>query len=483
MVDPKPVFYINGVLLVVLAGAMLIPAAVDLAADHSDWRVFLSSSLVTGFAGAALALAYRGAGERTLTSRQAFLLTVSAWLVVCTFGALPFMFSYRALSMADAFFETMSGLTTTGSTVIVGLDNAPPGILLWRGLLHGLGGVGIVVMAVALLPMLRIGGMQLFRMESSDKTEKVMPRISQVAGGIVVVYAILTAACTLMLWVAGMTPFEAVVHAMSTISTGGFSTSDESVGHFKSPLIEWIITVFMLAGGTTFVLFIAPWRHGRWRLLHDSQVHWFVGGCTIVSLVLGTWLWANSDHDYLTAVRLSAFNAISSITTTGFVSGDYTTWGTFAEVMFFWLLFVGACTGSTAGAIKVFRFQVMFSLTTVQFKRLLHPAGVFLVDFGKQRISDEVVRSVQGFVILYAVSLVVIAALVAAAGVDFVTALSGSATALGNVGPGLGTIIGPAGNFKALPDSAKWLLSLAMLLGRLELLTVLVLFRASFWRD
>ncbi|KAF0111327.1 MAG: trkH [Rhodospirillaceae bacterium] len=269
-IDGRPVCHLIGVLLLVLAGAMLLPAVVDVMSDHNDWRVFFASAGVTGVAGGVMTVAYRPAGAATLSTRQAFLLTTGSWVVVCLFASLPFLFSSLDMSLADAYFETMSGLTTTGSTVIVGLDRAPPGILLWRSLLQGLGGIGIIVMAVAVLPDLRIGGMQLFRMESSDKTDKVMPRVSQMASMIIVIYVLLNMACALALWASGMNWFDAITHAPPVVSTGGFSTYDESVGHFHSPLIEWILVAFMMLGATTFTLYVALLRHKGWRLLRGG---------------------------------------------------------------------------------------------------------------------------------------------------------------------------------------------------------------------
>ena len=482
MVSSRPVLRLIGILLLVLAGAMILPALADLHNGVPEWRTFIAASIITGCCGITATLAYNSLDSITLSTRQAFLLTTGAWLVVCSFGSLPFLFSSRHLSLADAFFESMSGLTTTGSTVMTDLDTAPRSILLWRSLLQWLGGIGIIVMAVAILPDLRIGGMQLFRMESSDKTDKVMPRVSQMAGMITALYALLSVVCALVLWMAGMDGFDAINHAMTTLATGGYSTFDNSVGHFQSPLVEWILIIFMMIGATPFVLFIVLWQHKEWRLLSDSQVRWFYGGTAASVFILATWLWTVRDLSYHDALRSAAFNVVSVITTCGYVSTDYAAWGGFAQTAFFWLTFVGGCTGSTSGAIKIFRFQVLFSLAAVQFKRLLHPSGVFLVPFDQEKISEDVVRSVQGFVVLYAVCFAVIAGALMGTGLNLVTALSGSATALGNVGPGLGPTIGPSGNFSSLSDTAKWILSCTMLLGRLELLTVLVLFRRSFWQ-
>lgn len=481
--DIRPIATIVGFLLAAMAVAMLAPALVDIFSEDLDWQVFLASSLVTGFVALALILGSRTDLRTTLSTRQAFLLTVTVWIAAAAFGALPFMFAAKPLSFTDAYFEAMSGLTTTGSTVYVGLDTMPKGLLLWRSILHWLGGIGIIVMAVAILPILRIGGMQLFKMESSDKTEKVRPRIRQVAAAIAMTYVSLTVLCGVLLWLAGMTPFEAVNHAMATLSTGGFSTSDASAGHFEQPTIHWILTVFMAIGGMSFVLLSAPIKRGHWQIFDDSQVRWYLSFLGFFSALLALWQWAVNDWSAHDSLRHAAFNVVSVVTTTGFASTDYSLWGGFPQVAFFVLTFIGGCTGSTSGGIKIFRWEVLFAMAGVHLKRLLHPHGVFVIDFNKQRISDQVVSSVLGFMVLYFLSFAALALALTMTGLDVVTAITGSATALANVGPGLGEIIGPAGNFAPLPDSAKWLCSFGMLLGRLELFTVLVLFTRSFWRE
>lgn len=483
MLDIRPVLYVNGLLLLVLAAAMQFPMAIELLAGRSDWSVFFASSLVTGFAGGGLAFGNQIRQRLALTTRQAFLLTTLAWILMAGFGALPFMFSQLSLSFSDGYFEAMSGLTTTGSTVIIGLDSAPRGILLWRALLHWLGGVGIIVVAVAILPVLRIGGMQLFRMGSSEKSDKVKPRISQIAIAICIVYMAMTALCTLALKIAGMSWFEAVCHAFATLSTGGFSTSDASVGHFQSAVIDWILIVFMTLGGGTFVLYTTPWRADRWALLQDSQMRWYIAFLGFFSGLLGLWQWMVNGVNLHDAFRTATFSVVSIVTTTGFRTSDYSIWGGFPQVAFFFLTFIGGCTGSAAGAIKIFRWEVLFAMAGVHLKRLVMPHGVFVIDFNRQRISDAVVRSVLGFLVMYFLTFAVLSLALTAVGLDLVTSITGAATALGNVGPGLGHIIGPLGSFRPLPDAAKWLLSFGMLLGRLELFTVLVLFLPSFWKD
>jgi trk system potassium uptake protein TrkH len=482
VVDVRPVIYVNGILLLVLAAAMGVPALVDVISDDRDWQVFAASGLVTGFVGLAMMLGARPDGRLDLSTRQAFLLTTSAWVFMAAFGALPFSFSALGVSYTDGYFEAMSGLTTTGSTILVGLDSMPHGILLWREILNWLGGIGIIVMAVAILPILRIGGMQLFKMESSDKTEKVKPRTTQVAGGIVLVYTAFTILCAVCLWLAGMTPFDAICHAMTSLATGGFSTSDSSAGHWDSPLIHWVLTIFMAIGGATFVLFITPWKRQRWAILTDTQTRWYLGFLGVFSFMLAMWQWVVNDMDAGQALTHATFNVVSVVTTTGLVSTDYSLWGGFPQIVFFILTFIGGCTGSTSGAVKIFRWQVLFAMAGVHLKKLLHPHGVFVIDFNKQRISDAVVDSVLGFVVVYFLTFAAFALILTMTGLDFVTAITGSATAIGNVGPGLGEVIGPAGTFKPLPDIAKWLLAFEMMLGRLELFTVIVLFSRSFWR-
>lgn len=482
MVDLRPVFFIIGVLLSILAAAMLLPALVDIATGHPDWPVFLASAAVTMFVGGALTLTNK-VGALTLNLRQAFLLTTLTWVVVAAFAALPFPFASLGLSYVDGYFEAMSGLTTTGSTVIVGLDNAPPGILLWRGLLNWMGGIGIIAMAIAILPALRIGGMQLFRLESSDKSEKVMPRAPQIATGIGIIYVALSAICALLYWIGGMNGLEAWVHAMATLATGGFSTSDNSFGHFNNLFIDIVAIVFMLLGGMTFTLFLRV-QQGDWRaLLRDTQTQWYLCIAAGFTLAIALWHWGVNGAQFGYALRHSAFNVVSILTTTGFVSADYSQWGPLPVMLMFILTFIGGCSGSTSGAIKIFRFQVLFEIGRAYIRGSLAPNGVFIPKYNRRQITESVMQSVLAFVTLYLFTFAVAAAGLALCGLDLVTALSGSATALGNVGPGLGDIIGPAGNFATLPDAAKWILSLTMMLGRLELVTVVVVLSRSFWRD
>lgn len=480
--DLRPVLLVIGLLLMVLAATMLVPVLADLAVGHPDWKVFLASAALTCFLGGLLVLANRGAAFESVTTRQVFLLTTLAWTVLAALSALPLALSGLGLSLADAVFEAVSGITTTGSTVMTGLDSAPPGILLWRGLLQWMGGIGIIVTGVAILPTLSVGGMQLFRSESSDRSDKVLPRSAQIASAIGGLYLGLTAACLLTYWALGMNLFEASVHAMTTVATGGYSTSDASIGHFANPGIEWAAVLFMAAGGIPFVLYLQALRGRPGLVVRDVQVLWYLAVLAIASIVLAGWLVEERGTKALEAMRSAAFTATSIMTGTGYASTDYGQWGTFPVIVLFFLKCVGGCTGSTTGGIKIFRFVVLYQVARVQMNRLVQPNVVFAMSYNGRRISEDTAVSVMAFFFVFAVVFVAVAMILSALGLDFLTAMSASVTALSNVGPGLGPIIGPTGHFGDLPETAKWVLSAAMLLGRLELFTVLVLLTPQFWK-
>ena len=479
--DFRPIFLVIGLLLATLALVMLVPMTVDIFAGNPDWEVFALSSGVTLFVGVAMALTSR-TDALHLSIRQAFLMTTLSWVSLTFFAALPFVYSEMGLSFTDAFFEAMSGITTTGSTVITGLDEAPAGILLWRALLQWLGGIGIIVMAIAVLPMLKVGGMQLFRMESSDQSEKALPRAAQIATAIGVIYLVLSGICAGAYWLAGMTGFEAIAHAMTTIATGGFSTSDGSVGHFDSAWIDLIATVGMIIGSLPFILYLKTLQGEFQAVFSDSQVQWFISLVAVVVLTTVGWLWLENGLDLLLSLRLASFSIVSIITGTGYAISDYSLWGSFALPIFFFIMFIGGCAGSTTCGIKIFRFQVLYAATRTQIHHLLQPHGVFIPYYNKRPISEEVIVSVLSFFFMWFFSFTMLALALGLLGLDYMTALSSAATAIANVGPALGPIVGPGGTFQSLPDNAKWLLTGGMLLGRLELFTVIVLFSRSFWR-
>jgi len=461
---------------------MFVPAAADLAVGNQEWQVFATGAALTLFIGVMLVLTTHS-DVRNLSLRQAFILTTLSWVLMPAVAALPFVFADLGLSYTDAFFEAMSGLTTTGSTVITGLDQTKPGILLWRALLQWLGGIGIIAMAISILPLLQVGGMQLFRMESSDTSDKVMPRAAQIVTAIAVIYVGLTLLCALIYWLFDMSGFDAMAHAMTTIATGGFSTHDASLGFFGDARIDLTATCFMLIGSLPFVLYLQAIRGRPGGLFRDSQARWFL---VIVAFAVGAvtfWLLRFEHNDVPAALQLAAFNVVSVITGTGYSTVDFSAWGSFPLALMFFLMFVGGCAGSTTCGVKVFRFQVLYATTRCQMRRLLQPHGVFIPYYNKRPIPEEVGTSVMGFFFLYVVAFGFIAVGLGMLGLDFLTAASGAATAISNVGPGLGPVIGPSSTFANLPDAAKWLLSLGMLLGRLELFTVLVLLLPSFWRN
>ncbi|MGY0219946.1 TrkH family potassium uptake protein [Endozoicomonadaceae bacterium StTr2] len=417
-----------------------------------------------------------------LQPKQIFLMTNLCWVIAAAFGALPFYF-YN-LDYSDAFFEAMSGITTTGSTIYSSLSEQPACILLWRSILQWIGGIGFIVLAVGILPFLKVGGMRLFQSESSDWSDKALPRSGCIARRVTAVYFGMSVICMLIYWLAGMSLFEAVNHAMTTLSTGGFSTSDSSMGHFTNPLIHWNGTIFMLLGSLPFVLFVRVMRDNYHcgALFQDSQVRHFLLFMFIVWMILGFWLWMHSEYGWFEALTLVAFNTTSVVSTTGFALTDYSLWGPFASAVFFHLLFVGGCSGSTAGGIKIFRFEIGAGLLSLHLRKLTHPRACFVQMYNRQEINHEILRSLIAFCFFFALLIAMLTLALTLTGVDMMTSMTGAATAVANVGPGLGEIIGPAGNFEPLPDTAKWLLSLGMLMGRLEVITVLVLFTPGFWR-
>lgn len=480
----QPALFIVGTIALMFSLLMTLPVALLAFGEHPDWPAFLAGAGICLVIGVVLSLRYRNSLNR-LRPRELFLITVLSWLAASLFGSLPFLLCGHRFSFADAFYEAVSGITTTGSTVIVGLDSLPADLLLWRSLLHWLGGIGVIGMAVAVLPFLQVGGMRLFKAESSDWSEKALPRARVLAKSLVLVYLVLSLLCGLAYLLAGMDLFNAVNHAMSTISTGGFSTWDASFGHYQSSItIQWVAILFMILGALPFVLYVRFW--GQFRpgiVLRDAQVRALLWLLLLASLSLTLYLMQNSGMSFSRAFTAAAFNVTSIVTTTGFVSGDYTQWGSIAVAVFFFLMFVGGCSGSTSGGMKVFRFQLSMMLLHEQVRKLLHPHGVFSRRYNGRKVPNDIIVSAVAFSFIYFISVVVITLVLAALGLDLVTSLSGAASALGNVGPGLGEIIGPAGTFKPLPDAAKWVLCGGMLLGRLELLAFVVVFTPDFWKD
>lgn len=477
-----PVIQILGFLLILLSFLMTLPVNLLMLGDTPDWQAFVKSAAICFTVGLIFFLS-AGRKRHALKQRQMFILTVSAWIVLPLFSSLPLLLSDLELSITDAFFESISGVTTTGSTVMSGLDYLPGDILLWRSIMQWMGGIGIIGMAVAILPFLRIGGMRLFATESSEWTEKAVPRTNRLARGLVLSYLILTASCIGVYWLLGMDLFGALNHALTTVSTGGYSTSDSSMGQFDQLPILFASTVFMMLGGIPFFLFVRFLNGQVQPLLRDRQVRFFLKFLLIIAGLIAAYRVVTEGTLPLDAFVHALFNVTSVVTTTGYASQDYSAWGPFVIVMFFFLTFVGGCSGSTSGGMKIFRFQLSMLLLKEQLIRLLHPNAVIARHYNGRLISDEIVASSVAFSFIFLATLAVVAAILAFLGLDPMTSLTGAATALANVGPGLGDTIGPAGNFQPLPDAAKWVLMAAMLLGRLELLSVFVMFSPQFWRN
>ncbi|MFZ5962711.1 TrkH family potassium uptake protein [Thalassococcus sp. BH17M4-6] len=481
MFDLRPVAYVIGLLVAILGLTMLLPMLVDIAEGRGEWYVFAESSIITVTAGGLIALASANAVREGLSIQQTFLLTTSVWVALPLFGALPFVLGATEARFVDAFFEAMSGLTTTGSTVFTGLEDLPKGLLLWRGLLQWLGGIGIIVVAMVFLPELRVGGMQVFRSEAFETMGKILPRAAQIASSISTIYVSLTLACALAYIITGMNAFDASVHALTTVSTGGFSNYDASFGTFSGPA-EYVATVFMILAALPFVRYVQMLNGNNTALFSDSQVRTFIAIIAVLVLVTVTVLLTVFPHHPEQALREALFNISSIITGTGYASVDYMLWGPLLIALFFFIGLIGGCAGSTACSVKVFRYQLLFASIKVQLRKIRAPHGIFTPRYDGRVVGHDVLSSVISFFVFFVVTLGIVSVALGMTGLDFITSVSGAATALANVGPGLGPQIGPAGNFQGLNDTAKWILTFSMLIGRLELLAVYAIFTVRFWR-
>lgn len=469
------------VVLRALSLFMIAPLMLALLTDGTGAPEFFKSIIITSIASGLFW--HKGRTKRFhLGVREMFLLTTCIWIIASAFAALPLML-VQHISYTDAYFETMSGITTTGSTVLSGLDTTAHSVLLWRSILQWLGGVGFVVMGVAILPYLNVGGMRLFQTESSDWSDKNTAKTRHTAAHVIYVYVCLTALCYFGYLFAGMTSFEAINHAMTTLSTGGYSTSDQSMAHFSNAA-QWNGTFFMFLGGLPFLLLINTIHRRDYKtVFYDAQIRGFTKLVLIMTAIMTLYLWQKDVFSFTDAIRISMFNIVSVVTTTGFGLTDFGTWGEFTTVLFAGLMFTGACSGSTTGGIKIFRFQIAFTLFRKQISQLVHPSAVFGQHYNGRKVNDVIVRSVVAFASAFIATIGVLAAVLSLIGLDPVTSITGSITAVANVGPGLGPVIGPSGNFASLPDAAKWALSVGMLMGRLEIMTVLVLVTPAFWRN
>ena len=477
----SPIIYLIGMLLCILSMFMIIPALVDWFYGNENWPAFVGSSMATLFVGLILFLTNKGSATEHLELRQAFLLTNSAWISIAIFGSLPFLLSDIDMSFVDAFFESTSGITTTGSTIISNLEQVSYGILLWRALLQWLGGIGIIVMAIAILPMLSIGGMQLFKTESYETPDKIIPRAAIFASGISIVYIILTSLWALMLWLAGMSIFDSITHAMTTLATGGYSTKSESLGAFNSVNIEMIIVFGMIVGSLPFIHYLSILKNGWKNLINDQQVKWFLLILFFLISIVTFNLYINGQS-FFSSLRVSIFNVVSIVTGTGYGTADFSQWGGFATTLLLILMFMGGCAGSTTCGLRMARIQVLIANAKTQILKLLTPHAVIIPYYNKKPIPETVTESVMGFFFLYILVFIIISCLLGSLGLDFMTSLSGAASAIGNVGPGLGEMIGPNGTYAEIPNLGKLILCSGMILGRLEIFAILVMFTASFWK-
>ena len=478
----RTVFFTIGMLLIILGAFMFIPFFVQFIYNEKN-NTFISSAFITSFIGVLLVLTNLQE-DRKLNLQEAFLLTTLTWLSIAIFGSLPFLLSDLNLSFVDSFFESMSGITTTGSTIITNLDDAPKGILIWRALLQWLGGIGVIVMAITILPLLNVGGMQLFRIKGSDTAEKILPKTREVTLVISTIYLTLTFICGFCYWLFGMNAFDGIAHAMTTIATGGFSTYSSSIGYFQNAKIEIISIIFIILGSIPFIAYLKFVKGDKKIFFKDVQIKGLIYILIISAMLMFLYLALNNkEYSFLENLRISTFNVVSILSGTGYVTSDFSLWGKFPLIFFLFLMFIGGCAGSTTCGIKIFRFQILGHFIMNQLKKLVYPHGIFPIKYNNEKISNTFIYSIITFIFLYFFIFFILAALLSLNGLDFVTALSGSASAISNVGPGLGDVIGPDGNFSSLSDFSKLSLSLGMLLGRLELFAVLVLFFPSFWKN
>jgi len=480
MSNYKTVFFTLGVLQIILGISMIIPIVIQIIYGELD-SSFIGAGIITIIFGILFFLANLD-HDKKLNLQQAFLLTSLSWLSIAIFGSLPFVFSSLQLSITDSLFESMSGITTTGSTIIINLNDSPKGILLWRALLQWLGGIGIIVMAITLMPIMNVGGMQLFKISSNDASEKILPKSKEIALSLILIYSGLTFICSIFYKIFGMNYFDSITHAMTTIATGGFSNYNESIGYFNSATIEITAIIFIILGSIPFIAYIKFLNGNKRIFISDSQIRTFIKIIIVSIIILFLYLAFQNKNLSEINLRSISFNVVSILTGTGYVTQQFDNWGNFPLIFFLILMFIGGCAGSTTCGIKIFRVQILYLFLVNQLKKIIYPRGIFVIKYDSNNVDDKFMSSIISFIYLYIIIFFVITALLSLSGLDFVTSISAAATSISNVGPGLGTIIGPNGNFSQLPDFSKWVLSFGMILGRLELFAILVLFLPSFWQ-
>jgi len=479
MSNYKTVFFTLGILQIILGISMAFPIIIQIIFDELD-SSFIGASLITIIFGTLFFLSNLD-HDKKLSLQNAFLLTALSWLSIAVFSSLPFIFSNLNLSITDSFFESMSGITTTGSTIITDLNSSPKAILLWRALLQWLGGIGIIVMAITLMPIMNVGGMQLFKVSSSDASEKILPKTKEITLRLILIYLILTFLCSFFYNICGMKFFDSLTHSMTTIATGGFSNYNESIGYFNNIKIEIIAMIFIILGSIPFISYI-KFLSGKKNIFYtDTQIKSFIKIIFYSILILFIYLTIFNKSFSDVSLRSISFNVISILTGTGYVTQNFDNWGSFPLIYFLILMFIGGCAGSTACGIKIFRVQILYLFLKNQLKKIIYPRGIFIIKYDNNNVNEKFMASIIAFIYLYIIIFFIITAMLSLSGLDFTTSISGAATSISNVGPGLGELIGPNGNFSQLPDFSKWVLSFGMILGRLELFAILVLFLPSFW--
>ena len=480
MSNYKTVFFILGVLQIILGFSMIIPIGIQVIYGQVD-QSFIGAGIITIIFGVLFFLSNLD-HDKKLNLQQAFILTALSWLSVAIFGSLPFIFSELELSITDAFFESMSGITTTGSTIILNLNDSPKAILFWRAILQWFGGIGIIVMAITLMPIMNIGGMKLFTISSNHTPEKILPKTKEISIRLILIYLCLTFICMFFYKMFGMNLFDSITHSMTTIATGGFSNYNESFSYFNSAQIEITAIIFIILGSIPFISYIKYLNGNRKIFITDTQITSFIKIIIISIIILFLYLSILGTNLAEFNLRSVSFNVVSILTGTGYVTEDFDNWGSFSIIFFLILMFIGGCAGSTACGIKIFRVQILYLFLINQLKKIIYPRGIFLIKYDNNSVDDKFMSSIISFIYLYIIIFFFITALLSLSGLDFVTSISGAATSISNVGPGLGTVIGPNGNFSQVPDISKWILSTGMILGRLELFAILVLFLPSFWQ-
>ena len=479
MSNYKTVFFTLGILQIILGISMVFPIIIQIIFDELD-SSFIGASLITIIFGTLFFLSNLD-HDKKLSLQNAFLLTALSWLSIAVFSSLPFIFSNLNLSITDSFFESMSGITTTGSTIITDLNSSPKAILLWRALLQWLGGIGIIVMAITLMPIMNVGGMQLFKVSSSDASEKILPKTKEITLRLILIYLILTFLCSFFYNICGMKFFDSLTHSMTTIATGGFSNYNESIGYFNNIKIEIVSMIFIILGSIPFIAYI-KFLSGKKNIFYtDTQIKSFIKIIFYSIVILFFYLTIFNKSFSDVSLRSISFNVISILTGTGYVTQKFDNWGSFPLIYFLILMFIGGCAGSTACGIKIFRVQILYLFLKNQLKKIIYPRGIFIIKYDNNNVNEKFMASIIAFIYLYIIIFFIITAMLSLSGLDFTTSISGAATSISNVGPGLGELIGPNGNFSQLPDFSKWILSFGMILGRLELFAILVLFLPSFW--